>query len=272
MWRQSLSAPLVRRAFSIAGLRRSDVGVEIDVIYRVVGTATRWMQSLREGDALSLLGPLGNEFSMDDSRNTAWLVAGGVGLPPMLFLAEALRNAGKNVIAFCGAQTRELLALSLNPDSPPSPNAHAASFSVREFASSGVPVILSTDDGTLGYAGRIGDAMVAFHQANPIDEGGLIVYACGPEPMMRFVAEHCIARGISCEVCMERAMACGLGTCQSCVVPVRDTNRDDGWRYRLCCTDGPVFHSAEILWHVPPSSTQGGGSGGGRQQPAHLGS
>jgi len=240
--------PLLRRAYSIAGLRCDRSSVEIDVIYRVVGSATRWMQSLAAGDLLSVLGPQGNCFPIDQSKPVAWLVAGGVGLPPMLWLAEALANAGKQTIAFCGAQTADLLPLTLQGSEPPAPDAARATRSATEFALFDASTVISTDDGSIGFRGHIGAAMTAFHKATSPSPTDLVVYTCGPERMMRFVAEFCTARAIDCFVCMERNMACGTGLCQSCVVPVRDPQDAEGWRYQLCCSDGPIFPAADLIW------------------------
>jgi len=242
------SAPMLRRAFSIAGLRDVSEGINLDVIYRVVGAATGWMQSLSVTDRLSLLGPLGNRFPIHNRKQVAWLVAGGVGLPPMLWLVEALRNAGKRAVAFCGAQTGDLLALTLEPSVRPADDARCATLCCPEFAQNDAPVVISTDDGSLGFRGHIGAALAIYHKANPVPSDELVVYTCGPEPLMQFVAEYCVERDIECYACMERAMACGTGLCQSCVVPVRDDTDPDGWRYRLCCTEGPVFNAAEIIW------------------------
>ena len=247
-WRTRCGGPMLRRAFSIAGVRRARGGFDLDVIYRVVGVATHWLQSLRRGDRLSVLGPLGNAFPIDQRKPEAWLVSGGVGLPPMLFLAEDLQHAGKRTIAFCGAQTADLLALTLDPDAPPAADAGRATFSSREFGGSGTAVVISTDDGSLGFRGHVGAAMAAYHKACPIAPDELVVYTCGPEPMMRFVAEYCITRGIECHACLEQAMACGTGLCQSCVVPVRSDVDPDGWRYALCCRDGPVFEASRVVW------------------------
>lgn len=242
---------MLRRAFSIAGLARQDNQVELSVIYRVVGRTTRWMDSLRMGSAISVLGPLGNRFPIRPDKRGAWLVAGGVGLPPMLWLAEALRAAGREVVAFCGSRSRELLPLALDERVPLSADATVATLSAVEFVRSGVPVVISTDDGSAGYRGHVGAALVAFHAAHPPDADDLVVYTCGPEIMMRFVAEFCVARAIECHACMERAMACGTGICQSCVVPIRDPGDVEGWRYRLCCTEGPVFSADDIIWDSP---------------------
>ncbi len=246
-WIANLSSPMLRRAFSIAGLRRVNGHTELDVIFRVVGKGTRWMASLSPNDEVSLLGPLGNEFDIRADRSSAWLVAGGVGLPPMLWLADALSHTETKGIAFCGAQTSELLALTLDEQSPPSVDARHATPSAAEFNQCDTPVVISTDDGSLGFHGHIGAAMTAYHLANPIPPDELIVYTCGPERMMEFVARYCVQRGITCLVCMERAMACGTGMCQSCVVPMRDAESGE-WRYRLCCTEGPVFPAEQIIW------------------------
>ena len=247
-WTTNCYAPLLRRAFSIAGLSRAPDGVSIDVIYRVVGTATHWLESLKTGDGLSVLGPLGNRFPVSEYKPLAWLVAGGVGLPPMLWLAEALHHAGKRTVALCGAQTADLLALTVEPGVPPAADATCATLCCREFAKSEAAAVISTDDGSLGFQGHIGAAMAAYHDADPVTSEELVVYTCGPEPMMRFVAEYCIERDIECQVCMERTMACGTGLCQSCVVPIRDNDDPDGWSYRLCCTYGPIFDAASIIW------------------------
>jgi len=247
----SFLLPMLRRAFSIAGLRGEGGGACVDVIFRVVGKATRWMESLRQGEVLSVMGPLGNRFPIPKRSRNAWLVAGGVGLPPMLWLAEALQRAGTRATAFCGARRANLLPLTFDPTEPPIGDASRPTRSCREFALRDAGVVIATDDGSLGFHGHIGQALERFHVANPIEVETLIVYTCGPERMMRFVADYCLERGIECQVCMERAMACGTGLCQSCVVPIRDDADRDGWRYSLCCTDGPVFEASRILWETP---------------------
>jgi dihydroorotate dehydrogenase electron transfer subunit len=254
-WIVDCFSPLLRRAFSIAGLRRVSQGVEIDVMYRVVGTATRWMESRRAGDVLSVLGPAGNGFPISDHKPLAWLVAGGVGIPPLLWLAEALAAAGRKTIAFCGAKTSDLLALTLDSDTPSAPDAGTATYSATEFSRNRVPVVISTDDGTLGFHGHVGQALQAYARTNTAPSQELVIYTCGPDPLMWFVGEWCREHGIECYVCMERAMACGMGTCQSCVVPVRNDGDGQGWQYQLCCTQGPVFKAHEILWDSTVASS-----------------
>jgi len=246
---------LLPRPFSIGGLRVLDGRTEIDVIYRVVGPGTTWMTGLRTGERVQALGPLGNGFGLPADRTTAYVVGGGVGLPPIMWLAEHLRAAGHEVVAFCGARTARLMALTVEGTPPTDPT--ASSMAVQEFSRHGAGAVLTTDDGSLGVRGLVGSAMMAYHAAHPCPTDRLMVYTCGPEPMMAAVAGWCIERDIRCQVCMERMMACGVGTCQSCVVAVRDDRAPTGHVYKLCCTDGPVFDARDIVWDPP--APHGGG-------------
>ena len=238
----------LRRAFSISGLRRAVGHVEVDLLYRVVGSATRWMASIKSGERVSLIGPLGNGFPIAQSRSRAWLVAGGVGLPPMLWLSEVLHEHRIATTAFCGARTADLLPLSVPDVATASRDACSASLCAAEFSSHDAPAVLCTDDGSLGYRGAVVDAVRTFCDVRSPRPGELVVYACGPEGMLQAVAEWARERNILCYVCTERAMACGMGTCQSCVIPMVCDSDPQGWQYKLCCTDGPVFDSRTVAW------------------------
>ncbi len=237
---------LLPRPFSIAGLREQSGQSQLDLLYRVIGPGTAWMAGLRADDRVQALGPLGNRFAFPDRPSRAYLVGGGVGLPPMLWLSERLRAAGHEAVAFCGAKSARWMALTLTQDAPTDPT--CAERIASEFTSHGTPVVLATDDGTLGYRGLVGQALDAYHAAHPCESDAVVVYSCGPEPMMESVARWCMDRNIACQVCMERMMACGIGTCQSCVVAVRDDQAEEGFVYKLCCTDGPVFDARDIVW------------------------
>ena len=247
------AAPLLRRAFSIAGLERDGAQAELVVIYRVVGRGTAWLARLEPGQRLSVLGPVGKAFPLPGGGQRAELVAGGVGLPPMLWLAEALARAGVACTVFCGARSADLLPLQLVADAAVQPDATAATarLCVAEFARVNVPAVISTDDGSAGWRGSVADAWRQWSATQAEPAAQRVVYTCGPEPLMRSVAETCVADSVQCYVCLERAMACGIGTCQSCVVPVRDTSDADGWRYALCCTEGPVFDARDVHWDDP---------------------
>ena len=239
--------PFLRRPISLAGCRVGPDGrMQLLLICRVVGTGTRWLSGLSGGEQISVLGPLGNGFAISDSAPWAILVGGGVGIPPLIFQAAALSAAGKNTVAFCGARQGNLLPLTLVPGAKVAANVEPAPCLV-ELAACGVPAVVATDDGSLGYHGLVSDAFARWLDiARPV-AGQVVVYCCGPEPMMRAVAELCLSRQIDCQLALERHMACGMGTCQSCIVKVR-RDTPPGWAFELCCTDGPVFDASEILW------------------------
>ena len=262
---------LLRRPFSLAARRDVAGGVELDVIHRVVGVGTDWLAHLEVGHEVDILGPLGNRFPLPLEGATALLVGGGVGIPPMLYLAERL--AGRSAIAFCGALTRDLLPLTITAEATDSDDA-SPRHSIQEFSRHGHPSVITTDDGTYGFRGYVTQALERYLEVSgfgvqasartrPSSPALLnpeprtlnpVVYTCGPEPMMKRVADIAAARGLECQVAVERAMACGMGTCQSCCIRVRKPDPDKpplvgkDWCYRLACTDGPVFRGAELLW------------------------
>jgi dihydroorotate dehydrogenase electron transfer subunit len=162
----------------------------------------------------------------------------------MLYLADHLSANGDSykAIAFCGATTRDLLPLTLA-----GPNA-------AEFTRCGVDSVLCTDDGSHGFHGLVTQALEKYLTTSSLPAGS-VIYTCGPEAMMKRVAAIAAEHGIECQVAVERAMACGLGTCQSCCIRlVRDPQRDGrafagkDWIYKLACTDGPIFRGSELLW------------------------
>lgn len=246
---------MLRRPFSLAGRRDTTDGVELDLIHRVVGVGTGWLAELRPGDPVDILGPLGNRFTLPAPNGVGILVGGGVGIPPMLYLAEALAKAQREAIAFCGAVSRDLVPLTVSVHSPPADSVEPLP-QVEEFARNGIPSVVTTDDGSYGFRGLVTQALERYLDAVSVTGAPRhpIVYTCGPEPMMKRVAGIAAAQGLECQVAVERAMACGMGTCQSCCIRVRKPDpskpplvgRD--WCYRLACTDGPVFRGAELLW------------------------
>ena len=263
---------LLRRPFSLAGRRDCAAGVELDVIHRVVGVGTDWMSRLRVGDAVDVLGPLGNHFILPPEDELAILVGGGVGIPPMIYLASRLQ--GRKAVVFSGALTRDLLPLTITRDAlPPSHDAVSPLHNIEEFARHGIPAVITTDDGSYGFRGFVTQALEqwledsGFRSEGPAKAGGsserlnwefqtlkAVIYTCGPEPMMKRVADIAAARNIECQIAVERAMACGMGTCQSCCIRVKKPDPaqpplvGSDWCYRLACTDGPVFRGSELLW------------------------
>jgi dihydroorotate dehydrogenase electron transfer subunit len=200
-----------------------------------------------------VLGPLGNKFQLPPADGIALMVGGGVGIPPMMYLAEKLQ--GKKAIAFAGALTRDLLALTITDDAPP-PTANDINplYNIAEFSRHGIPAIITTDDGSYGFRGFITQALEAYLDKYFKGKTSPVIYTCGPEPMMKRVAEIADARGLKCQIAVERAMACGMGTCQSCCIKVKKADPSQvplpgrEWAYRLACTDGPVFEASSLLW------------------------
>jgi dihydroorotate dehydrogenase electron transfer subunit len=237
---------MLRRPFSLAGRRDMPAGqVALEIIYRTIGAGTHWLSRAPVGTPLSVLGPLGNGFRTWPDKPLAALVGGGVGIPPMLYQAEALKAAGKGVVAFNGVRTARLLPLTLAGEKPDE-NGRAVNC-VEEFTRLGIPAVVATDDGTCGVGGVVSESLRDWLELHTERLGDVVVYTCGPDPMMRAVSQLCLALGVECQLAMERKMACGMGTCQSCVIKIRDDS-DRGWSYKLCCSDGPVFDAAQVIW------------------------
>ena len=234
---------MLRRPFSIAALRRSAHGCEIDLLGRVTGEGTAWLAARRPGDSVDVLGPLGRGFSTPTDGSRVLLVAGGIGLPPIRWLGEELRKKNLACDVVYGALSRDLLPVKLSRE----PASGELSPCVEEFAQYGINTLLTTDDGSCGMRGQVTDGIRRYCESVQ-HLPSVRVYACGSEAMLRAIASFCAQRGMPCEVAMERKMACGMGTCQSCVVPVIDRKSESGWRYALCCTEGPVFGAAEVCW------------------------
>jgi dihydroorotate dehydrogenase electron transfer subunit len=246
-------AAMLRRPFSLAGRRDlpGGSGVNLDIIHRVVGIGTDWLSKLSAGDQVDILGPLGNTFSLPRRDEPAVLVGGGVGIPPMLYLAEKL--AGRNAVAFCGALRRDLLPLTITADAN---SAGEPTDCIAEFSRHGLKSVITTDDGSFGFQGFVTQALERYLDSVRAQHSApsTIIYTCGPELMMKRVADIAAARGIECQIAVERAMACGMGTCQSCCIKVRKPDPakpplpGSDWCYRLACTDGPVFLGKDLLW------------------------
>lgn len=251
-----LTAPraFLRRPFSLAGRRDTPQGAELTIIYRVVGLGTEWMQSLKTGDSTDLVGPLGNRFTFPTDKSLGLLVGGGVGLPPMIYLAEAMRQAEWDGCAIVGATSADLLPVAWTGETPDA--AGRPGMSVGDFAEYHYPAVVCTDDGSLGLPGLITDGLRRYLQAmSEADRRRAVIFTCGPHGMMAAAAALAEQYQVDCQACLEQAMACGVGTCQSCIVKIREADHPHGtlpdgtgWRYKLTCTDGPVFDARHVVW------------------------
>ncbi len=236
--------PLLRRPFSIAGIERiSDQITQLQIIYRVIGPGTNWLSARRCGDRLNIIGPLGNGFDIGDGNNCrSILLGGGIGLPPMFFLADKLAQKGGQTVGFAAARSIDQIESALQTENPDNPLQPAGR--LEQFNRSNTNCIIATDDGSYGYHGNIAAALEEFLDNNA-DWRGAVLYACGPDGMLKALAAVAEKRQMKCWVCMEAYMACGIGVCQSCVIQL---NGNGKIKYKLVCADGPVFGANQVNW------------------------
>ncbi|SHJ05856.1 dihydroorotate dehydrogenase electron transfer subunit [Pseudobutyrivibrio xylanivorans] len=206
---------LLPRPISICEINK-DYGT-LRVVYRVVGAGTEEFSQLKMGDKVEVMGPLGNGFPLE-GRN-AIVVGGGIGVPPMLELAKQL--PGK-VTAVMGYRNNDL-------------------FLTEEFEKAVANLYIATDDGSVGVRGTVVDAM------RENDLVADVIYACGPKPMLRAVADFALENQIKCYVSMEERMACGVGACLGCVCKSKETDEHSHVNNKRVCKDGPVFLSTEVV-------------------------
>jgi dihydroorotate dehydrogenase electron transfer subunit len=224
---KSLRQIILRRPFSFSDIEITGGKVKLEVLYCVLGPATLRMKTLNTGDKISVIGPLGNGFSIEKAKSLAILVAGGMGIPPLLHLAKELnKKPDTKTIAFVGAKNSSQLPC-------------------REIKN--IKTLISTDDGSMGFKGFVTAMLKDWLVKEKPDVNKAIIYTCGPEVMMAGVAKIAAEFNIACQVSLERVMACGTGLCQGCAVKCIDKKTKE-IGYKLCCKDGPVFWAAEVVF------------------------
>jgi dihydroorotate dehydrogenase electron transfer subunit len=215
----------LRRAFALSGA--TPTGTFAGTISFVVaehGPGSRWLVRQKAGDPLDLVGPLGTPFPLPNGPAPAVLVGGGYGSAPLLPLAQALLDNGSPIEVLLGAATAGRLYGELT---------------AKRTAGE---VTVTTDDGSAGRKGLVTDELPAAIERI----GAEVVYACGPMPMLKAVGTIAQERAIRAQVAVEEAMACGIGVCMTCVLPVRG---DDGKsRFVRSCVEGPVFEAGRVRW------------------------
>jgi len=212
--------PLLARPFGISSIPSK---TSIEIVYRVVGRGTTLLSGMAAGHMLSLLGPLGKGFPMPGKTVTPVLVAGGSGFPPLHFLSL---RAGARAHFFVGARNKECL--------PPA----SVLKSLREHTAK---VHIATEDGSAGQKGMSTDILNNF-LLKMEKKSSLVLYACGPHAMLAAVTRIAAEQGIPCFVSTEERMACGLGVCMGCSIPMKAGG------YKRACKEGPVFDSREVEW------------------------
>jgi dihydroorotate dehydrogenase electron transfer subunit len=268
--------PFLPRAYSILRVQRLSNGRRarsahvVEILYRVLGKGTTALSQLKPGDRVDLLGPLGHGYDMPPDLTAALLVAGGIGVPPVVALAERL---GRSRFTVHGSRKR---SEGRRPVLSPQPSVlsprkmvafvggktAADALCLTDFRKTGATLHVATEDGSLGHRGLVTD-LVEAHLTSRAAGPPPTIYACGPHPMLHAVARIAERFQIPCQVSLEAEMACGFGACMGCVIPVhssglrvesskQSTNYEpstmNDFRYKLCCKDGPAFDAREIAW------------------------
>jgi len=213
--------PLLRRPFSICATRGDDL---VLILYQVVGYGTALMSKIMGGERMPVLGPLGRGFELPREGKEFLLVAGGIGLAPLIFLAQTIDT--RNMTFMAGYRSASEIV------------------EMKEMGLSDIEVSIATGDGTAGHSGPVTELLHSH-----LDRGShrdLTIYACGPFAMLKRVAELTVDRGIQCQVSLETAMACGLGACQGCAIKTAPGEKKP---YYQVCQDGPVFPAHSLDWN-----------------------
>lgn len=226
--------PILRRPFSVHRLNRETGAVEI--IYQKVGKGTAILANRKPGEEIEVLGPLGTGFCVGHARHIG-LVGGGMGIAPLLAVAEQAVEEGKQVVIFLGAITKDYLLAR------------------TEFGKLG-PLFVVTDDGSAGEKAVVSKPLAEYLQGHSLD----LLLACGPIPMLKALAAIAEAQRIKAQLSLEQNMACGIGACLGCVVPVK-ADTPAGFSYKRVCHDGPVFWADEVLFELPAKMEKQGGCG-----------
>jgi len=214
--------PLLRRPISL----HNCTGQEVEIFFQIAGKGTRLLSQKKAGDILDILGPLGRGFSIKNEfqGKEIFCVGGGRGIAPLYYLARELSAVGARPIIFYGGKSSSDLPLK------------------QRFEQADWEVKVSTDDGSLGFAGLVNSLV----ETELTIRKPAFLFACGPEAMMEKLAEICRKENLPAEFSLESIMGCGLGACWGCVRPIR---RNGEVKYLKICQDGPVFLAEEIAWN-----------------------
>ena len=208
---------LLPRPISLCGIDREKGTLRL--VYRVTGegTGTEEFSKLSEGDDLRVLGPLGNGFSVQRGKK-AFLIGGGIGVPPMLQLAKEMGQTDFDIVM--GYRNQD-------------------TFLLDEFKEQG-RVLVATEDGSVGTKGNVLDAI------RENDAKADVIYACGPTPMLRALKNYAQENHMECFISMEERMACGIGACLACVCESKEKDAHTNVNNKRICKEGPVFDAKEV--------------------------
>ena len=210
--------PLLRRPLSV---HRVD-GDRLALLYAVVGLGTQWLAERKPGDQVDILGPLGNNFTIDADSKRLLLVAGGIGIAPTVALADYALDRGYITVLLIGCRS----ASHMYPE-----------IELNRAVSMGLNVVVVTEDGSKGRKGMVTEALAELSPA--ADQ----IYACGPLPMYRAISGGIdILGGKPAQVCLEQMMGCGWGVCYGCTIETKNG-------LQKVCQDGPIFDIKDVVWN-----------------------
>jgi dihydroorotate dehydrogenase electron transfer subunit len=211
--------PLLRRPISIFACDKQSG--TLGLLFRVVGQGTRWMADARVGAPVDMIGPLGNGWP-ENVTGRPVLVAGGIGVAPMVYLSQEYVRSGKQVTFLLGARTSGEL------------------FGTSEIKNAGAALSIATDDGSHGHEGFVTELLLNERKRDTSEK---TILACGPGPMLRAVQRIAAEKSVPCFVSLEQRMACGIGACLGCIVKLAPPATG----YKKVCSDGPVFDSRMVV-------------------------
>ena len=218
----------------------------IEVLYKIVGEGLRLLANKQPGDKISVLGPIGQPFQPDPARPNALLIGGGVGIPPMVFLAEALRDSDTQPLAILGSEIPFPFEIGVSVIATPWAGTDIVS-TMPLLEDWGVPTRLTSLAGFEGcYRGYVTDlAELWLRGLGEAEKAEVEIFTCGPTPMLKAVAALAEKHDVPCQVSLEEFMACAVGGCAGCTVEV---TTPDGPAMKRVCVDGPVFDSRMVVW------------------------
>ncbi|MCK4273315.1 MAG: dihydroorotate dehydrogenase electron transfer subunit [Dehalococcoidales bacterium] len=200
-------------------------GDSLSLLFSVVGRGTRWLSQQEKGESLDLFGPLGNGFRIDPASKNLLIVSGGMGIAPLVFLADVAAGEGKKVTLITGARSADCLLPISSPQGLFDGGMHPAS----------INVVNATDDGSEGFKGPATDLIPAYL------EGVDRIYACGPLEMYRTMAQMPELKNKPVQLSLEIMMGCGMGVCYGCTIKTKQG-------LKQVCKDGPVFDMGDVVW------------------------
>ena len=228
------SRMVLRRAFAISRTSESaQFGGTVELIVAPHGSGSKWLCSLDEGSEVDVVTPLGKSFGVPTEPANALLIGGGYGSAPLFGLADLLKSRGCKVDMVLGASNGSKI------------------YAPMEGKRSVNSLKIFTEDGSMGDHGRVTSQLDAIITERNIE----IIYSCGPMAMLKAITEIADAHGVIHQASVEESMACGIGICMTCVLPVR--GEDGAISMKRSCIDGPVMDGSSVCWDLVGKSTEG---------------